>query len=437
MVQFLWHDTIDMQGGRILGEGVDGCIFEGPMWPCAAGSPGSENAPDTMDRRYVSKLVSKKDEETFFLRMAERLLGKDLAERYISRLQTECEPATQQKLPSAKNMKSMITGEANVKAWPKKSEEQACELLKKKLENNQNISQGSKLMIITKYPDTVSSFVKKLQTRTIPYGTIIQNVETAIPKFIFILQKLFQNSSEQLIHIDLHTGNIIVRYNPFEFGIADFGHCVFRRQNEDPSQTFFGDFLIKYVSSVAFAPRFIQIPLESRIMSYCYMNKLDNVNPGVLIKTWENDQEVKDISEGSTDIIISERSTILSELLKRRLFIAMIQSIQSICRKLRENVNDASSLHNNFTSTEKIVVEFILTRYSIISPMNTINAEIMNIYPYDLYKQGTRLSRFIKNAIMAPYLQQGSSLELDKALASAQAADLGILWSDIVSGKTK
>lgn len=437
MVQFLWHDMIDMQGGRIIGEGVDGCIFEGPMWPCAEGSPGSKNAPDTMDKRYVSKLVSKKDEETFFLQMAERLLGKDLAEKYISRLQNECEPATQQKPPSSKNMKNMLIGEANVKAWPKKGEDQACEFLKKRLENKQNISQDSKLMIITKYADTVSSFSKKLQTKRYPYATIIQRIESAIPKFIFILQKLFQNPSEKLIHIDLHSANIIVRYKPFNFGIADFGHCVFRRANEDPSQTFFGDFLIKYVSSVAFSPRFVQIPLEARIMSYCYMKNLDNVNPAVLIKTWENDQEVIDISQGSTDIIISERSTMLSDLLKQRLFIAMVQSIQSICRKLRENVNDASALYNNMTSTEKIVVEFILTRYSIISPMNTINEEIMGIYPHELYTKGTHLTNFIKTAIMAPYVQEGSSLQLDKALTTLQSADLGILWSDIVSGKTK
>jgi len=431
MVQFLWHDTIDMQGGRILGEGVDGCIFEGPMWPCAEGSPGSENAPDTMDRRYVSKLVSKKDEESGFLRMAERLLGPELADKYISRLQTECEPATQQKPPKQTNLQSFKKGQENTLAWIK--QDQACGELKGKLKSGQNISQGSKLMIIKKYPDTVSRWAEKLKKTTIPYNTTMQYVEHAIPNFIFILQKLYQNPAEQLIHIDLHTGNIIVKYNPLEFGIADFGRCVFRRQNIDPSKTFFGDFLITYVSGVAFLPRFTQVPLEARILSYCYMQKLDTVSPAILVNSWLNDKEMAELND-STDIIISERSTLISGLLNKLLFTAMIESIQSICKKIRVNLNNASALYTSMTATERIVVEFILTRYSILSPINSIHTEIMNIYPYALYKQGTRIKRFLQKAIMMPYLQEGSSL--DKVLISVQSADLRILWSDVVSGKT-
>ena len=61
----------------------------------------------------------------------------------------------------------------------------------------------------------------------------------------------------------------------------------------------------------------------------------------------------------------------------------------------------------------------------------------MSIYPHELYTKGTHLTTFIKKAIMAPYLQEGSSLQLDKALTTLQSANLGILWSDIVSGKTK
>jgi len=431
MVQFLWHDTIDMQGGRILGEGVDGCIFEGPMWPCAEGSPGSENAPDTMDRRYVSKLVSKKDEESGFLRMAERLLGPELADKYISRLQTECEPATQQKPPKQTNIQSFKKGQENTLAWIK--QDQACGELKGKLKSGQNISQGSKLMIIKKYPDTVSRWAEKLKKTTIPYNATMQYVEHAIPNFIFILQKLYQNPAEQLIHIDLHTGNIIVKYNPLEFGIADFGRCVFRRQNIDPSKTFFGDFLITYVSGVAFLPRFTQVPLEARILSYCYMQKLDTVSPAILVNSWLNDKEMAELND-STDIIISERSTLISGLLNKLLFTAMIESIQSICKKIRVNLNNASALYTSMTATERIVVEFILTRYSILSPINSIHTEIMNIYPYALYKQGTRIKRFLQKAIMMPYLQEGSSL--DKVLISVQSADLRILWSDVVSGKT-
>jgi hypothetical protein len=429
-VQFLWHDTIDMQGGRILGEGVDGCIFEGPMWPCAQ---GSQEAPDPTNTRYVSKLVSVKDEESRFLKMAERLLGPELSQKYLARLQTECKPATDRNPSNPKNAQSLSAGEKNLKAWPKKGE--ACGELKKKLESGENISNGSKLMIIAKYPMTVSGWAEKLHIRPIPYTTVLTNIERAIPKFIFILQKLYQNPNEQLIHTDLHTGNIFIRFNPFEFGLADFGRCVFRRANEDPSQSFFGEFLITYVSRIPFFCRYSQVPLEARLLSFCYMKKLDvvNVTPATLVKAWENDNEVRETSSGSTDVIIFHRSKLLSQLLQRILFIAMVETIQSISRKLRGNL-DAATLYTSFTSTEKKVIEFILTRYGILSPINTINEEIMNVYAQVPFGQGSHLSKFILKGIMAPYLQDGSSL--DAALSSVQQTDLGILWADVVAGRS-
>ena len=423
-----------MQGGRILGEGVDGCIFEGPMWPCASDSK-TVGAPDPTNTRYVSKLVSVKDEEAGFLKMAGRLLGSELSEKYLSNLQAECKPATQSNPPNPKNTQSMIIGEKNVKSWEKKGE--ACGELRKKLETGKNISSESKLMIISKYPITMSGFAEKLQAKPMPYKIILKHIEKAIPKFILILQKLYQDPKEQLIHIDLHTGNIFVRFNPLEFGIADFGRCVFRRANEDPSQTFFGEFLITYVSRIPFFCNYSQVPLEARLLSYCYMKKMDDVNPSVLVRGWENDQEVRETSSGSTDIIVYERSALLSQLLKRVLFISMIETIQSICRKLRADQN-AQSLYNRFNPKEKIVVEFILTRYSIISPINTITEELMHIYPNEPLMTGNNgsnnLIKFILSSIAAPYLQEGSSL--DKVLVSMQSADIGILWADIVAGRS-
>uniref|UniRef100_A0A6C0AME6 Protein kinase domain-containing protein n=1 Tax=viral metagenome TaxID=1070528 RepID=A0A6C0AME6_9ZZZZ len=429
-----------MQGGRILAEGVDGCILSGPMWPCAEDSKGNQEVPNPSNTRYVSKIVSVEDEESGFLQMAERILGTQLSEKYLSKLQAQCKPATKLHPPKKQYAENLVKGERNIlaKTWPTNENEQACGQLKRKLENGQDNLSKKKLMIITKYEMTMSELANKLLNNTIPYKTILVNIERAIPKFIMVLQKLYQNQTEQLIHIDLHTGNIFVRLNPFEFGIADFGHCVFRRQNEDPSMTFFGKFLINYVSNVPFSPRFSQIPLEARLLSFCYMKKLDNVTPSALVKAWENDEEVKEYISG-TDIISSQLSQILSQLLKRILFIAMVESIQSISRKLRENLNSASALYNSFTPTEKKVVEFILTRYSIISPINTINEELMHIYPNEQLmtqngKGSNNLIKFILKGIAAPYFQDGSSL--DRALSSVQSADLGILWADIVAGKS-
>jgi len=419
-----------MQGGRILGEGVDGCIFEQPMWPCAKGSQSSQDTPDSKNTRYVSKLVSINDKEADYLRMAERLLGPELAKNYLAKLEGECKPATKRNPSNPGNAQSLLAGEKNVMAWPRKGE--ACGSLKKKLENGQNISMDSKLMIIKKYPITVSGWAEKLHTLKLPFITVLKNIERAIPKFIFILQKLYQNPNEQLIHTDLHTGNIFVKFNPLEFGLADFGRCVFRRANEDPS-SFFGDFLITYVSKIPFFCGYSQIPLESRILSFCYMRKLENLSPSALVKAWENDNEVMETSGGSTDTIVFHRSMLLSTLLKRILFIAMIERIQSICKKLRLTSNTLE-LYTSFTQTEKNAIEFILTRYGILSPINTIHEEIMNIYPQIPFGQGTNLSKFILKGTMAPYLQDGSSL--DAALASVQAADLGILWADVVKGKS-
>jgi len=417
-----------MQGGRILGEGVDGCIFEGPMWPCAQ---GSQEAPKSQNTRYVSKLVSVKDQESKFLRMAERLLGPELSQKYLARLQAECKPATEHSLSHPENAQSLTAGEKHVMEWPKKGE--ACGELKKKLESGENISSGSKLMIIAKYPITVSGWAEKLHKTPLPFNTVLTNIERAIPKFIFILQKLYQNPNEQLIHTDLHTGNIFIRFNPLEFGLADFGRCVFRRANEDPSQTFFGEFLITYVSRIPFFCGYSQVPLEARLLSFCYIKKLENATPLALVKAWENDEEVRGTSSGSTDVIIFYRSTLLSKLLQRILFIAMIEKIQSVCRKLRIT-SDAVTLYTSFTPIEKKVIEFILTRYGILSPINTINEEIMNIYNQVPFSQETHLNKFLLKGIMAPYIQDGSSLDI--ALTSVQGADLGILWADVVAGKS-
>lgn len=427
-----------MQGGRILGEGVDGCVFEAPMWPCAKGSQTSQGAPGSTNTRYVSKLVSTKDKEANHLRMAERLLGPELSEKYLAKLQAECKPATNYKPANEKNAQSLIQGKRNVMAWPKQGE--ACGDLKEKLENgqNRNIYMESKLMIITKYPMTVSGWAEELHKQTtqkglpVPFKNVLLNIERAIPKFIFILQKLYQNPNEQLIHIDLHTGNIFVRFNPLEFGLADFGRCVFRRANEEPYH-FFGEFLISYVSRIPFFCRFSQIPLEARLLSFCYMKKLDSASPSALVNAWQNDEEVRETSSGSTDTIVAFRSTLVSQLLQRILFIAMIETIQSICKKVRTNLNPVA-LYSSLNSTEKKVIEFILTRYAIISPINTINEEIMNVFPEIPFSQDSHIIRFILKGIMAPYLQEGSSL--DGPFSSVQGADLGILWADVVKGKS-
>ena len=414
-----------MRGGRIIGEGVDGCIMSEPMWPCATSSQTGVNSKDS---HYVSKVVSVKDEESENLKMAARILGPELSSRYIAGIQGECVPSD--KVHPSSNTGSMKAVERAVLTWPKKG--QACAELKDKLVKGQDISKNSKIMIISKYDATVSVWVEILKT---PYKTTVKEVEKAIPQFIVVLQKLYQGHEEQLIHIDLHTGNIFVRLlSPgIEFGLADFGRCMFRRNGHDPSKTFYGEFLIDYVAKNEFFCNYSQVPFESRLINFCYRKNLENVSPSNLVKAWENDNTVRMSAAGSSDLIEVNRSQMISYLIKRVLFIAMIEQIQAICKKIRATPSDYITLYKSLTSNEKIVVQFILTRYSIISPINTITEDIMNHYNEkltDAKGKGTNtLVRFLMAAILAPYDQEGSSLV--KALSIVEAADMGIIWADV------
>lgn len=416
-----------MLGGRIIGEGADGCILSEPMWPCT----GSSSLVSAKDAHYVSKVVSIEDEESNNLKIAARILGPELSARYIAGIQSECSPAD--KTHPSSNTNSMKSVERAVLTWPIKG--QACSELKDKLVKGKDISKSSKIMIISKYDASVSGWIETLQK---PYKTVIKDIERAIPQFMIVLQKLYQGHQEQLIHIDLHTGNIFVRlqHNGIELGLADFGRCMFRRHGQDPSTRFYGDFLIAYLSRNEFFCNYGQIPFESRIMNYCFRKNLDNVSPSVLVKTWENDNTVRMAAVGSTDMIEVYRSQMISQLLKRVLFISMIEQIQSICKKIRVNSDDPVGLYKSLNETEKVVVEFILTRYSILSPLNAILQDIMNKYKeklIDSQGKGTNtLVRFLMMAMLIPYNQEGSSLV--KALSAVQGGNMGIIWADAMRG---
>ena len=417
-----------MLGGKIIGEGVDGCVLSEPMWPCS--SSDANSMPKSTNSRYVSKVVSINDPESDNLKMAARILGPELSSRYIAGLQGECKPADKINPEASKNIESMKSAERAVITWPKKG--QACGELKSGLMKDMDISKRTKVMIISKYDATVSGWVEKLEK---PYKVAMKEIEKAIPQFMVVLQKLYQGHQEQLIHIDLHTGNIFVRLqaNRLEFGLADFGRCMFRRHGVDPSRTFYGDFLIDYVSRNEFFCNYSQVPLESRLMNFCYIKKFDNSSPIVLVKAWENDNTVRMSATGSTDLIEVNRSQMISYLLKRVLFIGMIEQIQSVCKKIRLNPNNHDSLYKSLNDTEKLVIQFILTRYSILSPLNTISEDIMNRYNeklIDSQGKGTNtLVRFLMAGIVAPYDQDGSSLV--KALSAVETGDMGIIWADV------
>jgi len=413
-----------MLGGRILGEGVDGCVFTDPMWPCTSESKTSE-IPDSKDPKYVSKLVSVKDKESNHLRMAARILGPEISSRYISALKGECKPADLSHLPRSENKNALSKVQENIRV-SKKPSDGIC----KSLMSDPSVSEKYKIMYISRYSMSVDQWVRQLQTQKQAYSKTIQEVEKAVPVLLDVLQRLFQGDREQLLHIDLHTGNLFIRPNPLEFGIADFGHCISRRYDIDESVKFYGEYLNGFIANhVIYTGQYNQTPFESRLLNFCYKKSMDLVSPATLVRQWEADSEVRSYTN-STDIISFHKTALLNELLKKPLFIAMIETIQSISKKLRVNPSDSVKLVQSLQTNEKIVLDYIMTRYSIFSPLVTITSDIMKLYPnaplFDSNGLGSsRLIRFIKKAILAPYNQ---TMPLVNSVKAIQNADLRILW---------
>jgi hypothetical protein len=419
-----------MLGGRVLGEGVDGCILSEPMWPCSANT-ASHVEVNSRDPHYVSKIVNTNDEEIYNLKIVNQILGPEMSSRYIIGLHSQCKPADKLHPASPKNTKSVVNAEKALISWPNGGK--ACSSLKNMVTKGKNISSQSTLMIIPKYEMTFSGFIHKVNK---PYELVVEQVQAAVPGLMVVLQRLYQGALGQLIHTDLHSENIVVKRvnNGIEFGLADFGRCISRLNGIDSSKTFYCNFLIKYISRIDFFYSYSQIPFEIRLLNYCYRKNMENVLPSVLLNGWVNDKDVVSDSNNSTDLIQANRHRMVSYLLKRVLFIAMIEQIQSICRKLRANPIDYKALDNSLNATEKIVLEFILTRYSILSPFNSMIQELMYKFNMPLIdKRGigtTNLIRFMMLGILVPYDQEGSSLS--KALTAVQGADMRILWFDVV-----
>lgn len=401
-------------GGRIIGEGEDGCVLSEPMWPCAKDSTGK--IPDSLNSHYVSKIVSKSDSESEYIKAAARILGPELSAIYLVQLKGECSPASDTRHPSSLDSKAFQNAKAAVLQWPNPN--QACGKLKVELQKDKNMG-DHKVMVLNKYPMTLNQWGHTVNTTQ-------TQVLNAIPQFISILQKLFQNSSEQLINIDLHAGNIFVSsYTALQFGIADFGHSLLRQHITGSGVLFFGKYLCEYIAIYTLYSDYIQIPIEARLLNYCYMKHLEHKTPGEFIKSWLHDPDVIRHQKQLPDSILANHVDTMTNLLTSPIFIAMIESIQGISRKLSLTPKNPTQITRALSANDKVVLEFIITRYGLISPINVI-ASVCSMAKINT----TTLSTFITAAIEAPYLQTGSSLA--SALTSVQGADLGILWADIV-----
>ena len=153
---------------------------------------------------------------------------------------------------------------------------------------------------------------------------------------------------------------------------------------------------------------------------------MEIADPYTFIQSWSNDPDVRQFSSSSSDAIFANKDSLLKLLLKRPLFLTMLSTLQSIIKKLRRNPEDNEKLVLSLSVTEKIVIEFILTRYHVISPFNAICEDIMNVYSIRI---ACPLKTYILKSILAPYEQESS---LPVALKSIQDADMAILWSDVL-----
>lgn len=438
-----------MQGGRVIGEGVDGCILTEPMWPCSANSMKS-GVPPLKSDEYVSKITRIDDEESMFRLAAQEILGP-LASKYLTILQSECSP-TNDSHPSVRSQNDLYrNSKAALLSWQPKGH--ACGDLKELLKRGKSISENHKLMYISRYDMSVKDYLGDTHNSM---SQIIQKFLPAVREFLEVLQMLHQGAKQQLIHIDLHIGNIFIKQNPIQFGLTDFGQCLLRRSSDTPEEQaklYMGFYLCQYIVRYNIVKDYRQVPFEGRLLNFCYRNKLEKVSPGTLVKLWE--KEIQSIQADSEDLIIMEASVFIKNLLKKPLFISMIETLQQISKKVRVYPEDPVKLVNSLSSTEKIAIEYILTRYNCISPINSLTEAILSIetrnpvreevrettasYFYGKKKGSvkTKLSCFIEfltRAIMAPY-EEGSSLSA--VLTSVIAGDIGIIWDASIRDVTR
>jgi hypothetical protein len=433
-----------MQGGRIIGEGVDGCILTEPMWPCSS-ETDNQFVPDLESRDYISKIVPRNDSESLYRKSAERLLGP-LATKFMTTLKSECTPADPKHVSKKVQEEIYKSSEDSLTSW--KSDGEACSQLKDVLKKKGEIASTHKIMYITRYLMNVKEW---MQTTRQPMSQILSSVIPAIRPFLGALQRLYQQPSEQLIHIDMHAGNIFIKLNPLQFGLTDFGHCLLRRSSDTQEaqiQSFIGKYVYKYVTVYIFYLEHSVVPLEARLLNYCFMHKKEDVSPISLVREWEF--EVNKIKRGSKDLLVMELTNFLDNLLKSHSFILMVEHIQKISRKIRIHNENPVQFYASLTKDEITVLEYILTRYIAISPVNTIAQAIMTLdssskeskfliqsyfkkKPLDSNVSSTKLkylTDYISQMIMAPYNQLGSSFSA--TLKSIQGMDIGIVWDDIV-----
>ena len=431
-----------MEGGAVLGEGVDGCVLSNPLWPCAESAQKSGKIPTGNNHTVVSKIVKDSDTESMYLEAAARILGPQLSEIYLAGLKGKCKPANAANPPSSDKAGNYKAAFDAVTTWPKKGF--ACEELSKHIKSGKGVTSTHKLMYISRYPSNLNEWLNNIKTHNLPFKQIMKSINPAIPALINIIQKFYQNPREELINLDLHHFNIFIRAagNNVQFGISDFGRCLLRQRN-DPvsSKKYIVDYLKEHIKYTMYSD-YKQVPFEARLLNFCLKKNLDNIDPTLLLNNWIHDPSIYEYASYTGDIVILNRVIYGKYLVTLPLFIQMLETLQSISKRIRTNQME------NLSQTETVVIEYILTRYMAISPFITI-LEQLSYYSPELREKIVEitsaefsgkpspdselrhLTGFINRLILGPYSSRSS---LSQALSSMQAADLSLVWSDVIRG---
>lgn len=446
-----------MEGGAIIGEGAEGCVYAQPLWPCAADRSQDGEAPQGSDPTVVGKLVNKGDSEHIYLEAARDILGQELSLKFLAGIRGMCSPANDQHPPSQDRAGNYIQSKDALMKWETKGF--ACGQMKDALMKT-GITDKYNLMFISRYPSTLEGWIESIEKKNIPKPFIIKAINNAIPPLLSILQKFYKHPTLELINMDLHHKNIFIRAtgSKLQFGISDFGQCYFRRLN-DPNMSipYFSYYLERfYTVRIPMYLGFRQIPFETRLIDFCFKKGMENHDPGQLINAFVNDPKVKEYQASSNDIISMNLDLYCAFLLKKPLFIQAVEMIQSITKKIRKMQSGIQPQLNIVSPEEFIFLEFCMTRFLAVAPLVTILEQALFLSQglYDQVKQysndvitGARknivkteityLAEYINRLIIAPYSGsihvQGSSLI--GSLDAIKAVDLPTVWSDVLAGK--
>lgn len=446
-----------MEGGAIIGEGAEGCVYAKPLWPCAADRSQDGQVPQGSDPSVVGKLVDKDDSEHIYLEAARDILGEELSLKFLAGIRGMCSPANDQHPPSKDRLGDYKQSKDALFAW-KTPQKFACTDLKTALTKT-GITDKYNLMFISRYPSTLEQWVEIVEKKNIPRPFIIKAINDAIPPLLNVLQKFYRHPTLELINMDLHHKNIFIRAtgSKLQFGISDFGQCYFRRLNDPKtSLRYFSYYLERfYTVNVAMYVGFRQIPLETRLIDFCFKNSMENYDPGKLIEAFVNDPKVKEYQTNSNDIISMNLDLYCGFLIKKPHFIQTIEMIQSISKKIRKMKNGIEPQFNMLSQNEFTFLEFCITRFLAVAPLVTILEQTLFLSEglYDQVKQISAqriagsipltkqrpeiyyLTEYINRMILAPYSGsiQGSSLM--GSLESVKAVDLSIVWADVLAGR--